>query len=137
MKNSKIILVFALALFLSSCSHHNYLQKTVWVNVSETKTTETPATMITSLEFITDSDVDIYKAVMVDSDVLVKTFKYAEGKYQVNGNPKREAGINITATTLNSDSLIMNGVFRKDEAIIFGQGDENIKAYGKTNIHLP
>lgn len=137
MKKVKVLCYIATVFLLTACAQQNYLQKTVWLNAVETRASATPASIITSLEFLSDTDVDIYHAVVDDNGIAVKAFKYATGKYKISGNPKVQADINIKATNINNESLNYHGIFRKNKAIILMDDNSTVRVYGKSKIKIP
>jgi hypothetical protein len=132
------LFLFTLALFCS-CATHNYnLSKTIWYNTSPAENDGVKGTVVTSLYFVSDSAVDIYSSVMVDTNLVVTPFKIAKGAYSVSGNPKKEAKISITAENLTKEAVKYNGEFYKDKAMILVSQDTIAKLYGKLpNTKLP
>jgi hypothetical protein len=136
MKKLQIIIVLGFIL-LSSCATYK-LDKTVWYNLSPAEKDGVKGSVVTSLHFLSDKDVDIFSSVIVDTNVVVKPYKIAEGSYSVSGNPKKEAQIKITAETLQKENVKYNGTFHKVEAMILVSQDSITKVYGKMpNTKLP
>jgi hypothetical protein len=114
------------------------LDKTVWYNLSPVEKNGVKGSVVTSLYFLSDSIVDIYSSVIVDTNVVVKPFKIAAGSYLVSGNPKKEAQISITAENLQKETVKYRGAFHKTEAMILVSQDSITKVYGKLlNTKLP
>ena len=137
MKTIKLIFCAVIVMFLSACAQQSYLPKSVWINVVETQASTEQAALITSLEFKTDRDVDIYHSVANKEEVVVTPFKYAKGVYMVKGNPKKEAIIEIAVKNIEGDSLKYKGVYRRNKAIVLESEDNIVKAYGKSSLKLP
>ena len=137
MKTIKILCCIATAVLVSACEQQNYLQKSVCINAIQTQASTEQAALITSLEFQSDTDVDIYHAVVNDEGVTVKPFKYAEGNYKVMGNPKKQAIIEVSVKNIEGDSLKYKGIYRKNAAIVLESEDRVVKAYGKSSLKLP
>ena len=137
MKTFKLICCAVIAVLLSACVQQSYLPKSVWINVVETQASAEQAALITSLEFKTDKDVDIYHSVANEEGIAVTPFKYAKGTYITKGNPKKEAIIEIAVKSIEGDSLKYKGVYRKNKAIILESEEHIVKAYGKSSLKLP
>jgi hypothetical protein len=117
---------------LCSCATHNYnLSKTIWYNTSPAEKDGVKGIVVTSLYFTSDSAVDIYSSVIVDTNLVVKPFKIAQGIYSTLGNPKKEAKISVTAVNLNKETVEYKGEFHKDKAMILVSQDSIAKLYGK------
>lgn len=112
----KIFIFSILAIIMCSCASYK-LEKTVWSTVSGAEKDGERGTVITSLLFRSPEDVDIYSAVVVDKEVVVTPFKFAEGKYVVSGNPRKEAEIEITGNNIQNQSINYKGVFHKTDAM--------------------
>jgi protein-disulfide isomerase len=112
----KTLLLLSMALIMCSCASYK-LEKTVWSTASAVEKDGEKGVVITSLLFRSPEDVDIYSAVVVDKDVVVTPFKFAEGKYVVSGNPKKEAEIKITGSNIQNQNINYKGVYRKADAM--------------------
>ena len=112
----KFFIISMLAIIMCSCASYK-LEKTVWSTVSGAEKDGERGTVITSLLFRSPEDVDIYSAVVVDKEVVVTPFKFAEGKYVVSGNPRKEAEIEITGNNIQNQSINYKGVFHKTDAM--------------------
>lgn len=112
----RIFIITMLALVLCSCASYK-LEKTVWSTVSAAEKDGEKGVVVTSLLFRSPEDVDIYSAVVVDKDVVVTPFKFAEGKYVVSGNPRKEAEIEIIGSNIQNQSINYKGVYRKADAM--------------------
>ena len=112
----KYFIISMLAIIMCSCASYK-LEKTVWSTVSGAEKDGERGTVITSLLFRSPEDVDIYSAVVVDKEVVVTPFKFAEGKYVVSGNPRKEAEIEITGNNIQNQSINYKGVFHKTDAM--------------------
>lgn len=112
----KAFLFLSMALIMCSCTSYK-LEKTVWSTVSAAEKDDEKGVVITSLLFRSPEDVDIYSAVVVDKDVVVKPFKFAEGKYVVSGNPREEAQIEITGSNIQNESINYKGSYHKADAM--------------------
>ena len=112
----KFFISSMLAIIMCSCASYK-LEKTVWSTVSGAEKDGERGTVITSLLFRSPEDVDIYSAVVVDKEVVVTPFKFAEGKYVVSGNPRKEAEIEITGNNIQNQSINYKGVFHKTDAM--------------------
>jgi hypothetical protein len=136
--NKRYLFILLGLTLLYSCSTPAYLSKTVWYSLSPAEKDGVKGSVMTSLYFLSDSSVDIYSSVIVDTNVIVKPFKIAAGNYLVSGNPKKEAQISITAKTLKKETVKYNGAFHKTEAMILVSQDSIPKVYGKLpNIKIP
>jgi hypothetical protein len=138
MKKTLIFIILGIVL-LSSCATGNYnLNKTIWYNQSLAENEGVKGTVVTSLYFVSESNVDIYSSVMVDTNLVVTPFKIAKGTYSTSGNPKKEAKISIAVETLHKETVKYNGEFHKDKAMILVSQDSVAKLYGKLlNTKLP
>lgn len=113
------------------CSCANYkLEKTVWSSVSPAEKDGQRGSVITSLFFTSSDDVDIFKAVIVGDSLAVTPYKYAEGKYEVSGNPKKEAAIKITAKTIQKEDIEYVGGYHKSDAMLLFTQDTIPYLYG-------
>ncbi len=133
----KSIFIAIAACFMCSCATYK-LDKTVWYTTSMVEKDGINAMITTSLYFMSSNTIDIYSSVMVDTNLVVKPFKIAEGTYTTSGNPRKEGKISITAQDLNAENLEYNGVFHKDEAMVLITPDSIAKLYKRMpNITLP
>ena len=137
MKTIKILCCIVVTVLVSACAQQNYLPKSVWINVVETKAQAEPTALITSLEFRSDKDIDIYHLVVNKEEVIIAPFKYAKGEYVVKGNPRKEAIMEVAVQNIEGDSLRYTGIYRKNKAIILESEDHVVKAYGKSSLKLP
>jgi len=112
----KYFVIIMLAIIMCSCASYK-LENTVWSTVSAAEKDGERGTVVTSLLFRSSEDVDVYTAVVVDKDVVVTPFKYAEGKYVVSGNPKKEAEIEITGNNIQNQKIHYKGAYRKTDAM--------------------
>lgn len=113
-----------------SCATYN-LSKSIWYNLSFVEKDGQKADLTTSLHFISDDQVEIFSSVVSDTAMIVTPFKYAEGKYTVSGNPKKQADVKINATTINNKELNLIGAYRKNDAMILMTPDSIVKVYSK------
>lgn len=118
----KLFITIVLAFFMFSCASYK-LTKTVWSTVSGAEKDGERGTVITSLYFKTQEDVDIYNAVVVDTNIVVFPFKFAEGKYTVSGNPKKEADLKIVGKNINNDSIEYKGAYYKKDVMLLISND--------------
>lgn len=125
----KIFIFSMLALILSSCASYK-LEKTVWSAVSTAEKNGEKGSVITSLLFKSSEDVDIYSSVVVDTNIIVKPYKYAEGKFVVSGNPKKEATIEINGTNIQNKAIKYKGIYRKNDAMILVSQDDVPYVFG-------
>lgn len=136
MKRLLLLLLF-FSILLSSCATYK-LNKSVWYNLSFVENDGQKVDMTTSLHFISENQVDVFVSVVSDSIFIVKPFKYAEGTYQVNGNPKKQALINMDLKTIDNNKITWTGAYHKDEGMVLQSSDSIVKIYGKIpNVTLP
>lgn len=126
----KVFILLLPLLCFSSCATYN-LSKSIWYNLSFVEKDGQKADLTTSLHFISDDQVEIFSSVVSDTAMLVTPFKYAEGKYSVSGNPKKQADVKINATTINNKELNLIGAYRKNDAMILMTQDSIVKIYSK------
>ena len=137
LKMKRIILFLFISIAISSCTTYQ-LDKSVWYNLTFVEKDGQKADMTTSLHFVSEKQVDVFVSVVSDTNFIVTPFKYAEGTYNVNGNPRKEATINIDITTIDKKRLSWSGVYHKDDAMLLLSTDSVVKVYGKLqNISLP
>ena len=117
-------------LFLCNCATYK-LSESIWYNLSFVEKDEQKADLTTSLHFVSDNQVEIFSSVVSDTAMIVSPFKYAEGKYSVSGNPKKQAEIKINAKTINNKDLNLIGAYRKNDAMILMTKDSVVKVYYK------
>lgn len=125
----KIFIILMLAIVLCSCASYK-LEKTVWSSISGAEKDGKRGSVITNLVFKSSEDVDIFNAVVVDNSYVVTPFKYAEGKYIVSGNPKKEASIEINASNIQNEKINYKGVYHKKDAMILISQDSIPYLYG-------
>ena len=135
MKFIKLTLFVMAALFSYACSHTNHLQKTVWISVSQVEENKSTA-LISTLEFVTDSNVDIYNAVTDDTKTLVKPYVYAKGSYELIDRGSKEMEISIKAESIDGKPLNYRGLYRKNKAIVLENENKTINLYGKSRIKI-
>ncbi len=115
---------------LCSCSTYN-LSKSVWSNMSLLEKDGKNVDLTTSLYFVSDNQIEIYSSVVSDTTFVVRPFKYAEGNYNVTGNPKKEAKIQINTTTIDKQTLNYVGAYRKDDGMVLLSQDSIVKVFFK------
>jgi hypothetical protein len=125
----KIFILLSVAIIMCSCASYK-LEKTVWSTVSGAEKDGKRGSVVTNLIFKSSEDVDIFNAVVVDNSFVVTPFKYAEGKYVVSGNPKKEAFIEINASSIQNERIIYKGVYHKKDAMILISQDSIPYLYG-------
>lgn len=132
----RILFISMLMLILCSCASHK-LENTVWSTVSAAEKDGERGTVITSLLFRSPEDVDIYNAVVVDKEVVVTPFKFAEGKYVTSGNPKKEATIEIIGNDIQKERIIYKGVYHKKDAMFLISQDSIPYIFGlQKNVEI-
>ncbi len=139
MKKFAITLVSIICiLIICSCSSKRNLEKTVWYNSSLIENNGEEGILVTSLYFYSGDTVDIYSSVLVDSTVIVKPFKYAEGTYSISNETSDETKFVINAKSIDNKPLSYEGAYHKDKAMYLITQDSLIKIYGRAkNIKLP
>lgn len=137
MKNNFVVVV-ALCIMLCGCATNKYSpSKSIWYNLSPAEKDGEKGMVVTSLYFTSDSTVDIYSSVKIDTAIAVKPFKWAKGTYTVFGNPKRKANLSITAISLREEHVKYDGIFQKDDTMIL-VSDSIVNAFNKVpKIKLP
>ena len=125
----KTFIISMLALIMCSCASYK-LEKTVWSTVSGAEKDGERGTVITSLIFKSSEDVDIFNAVVVDNTFVVTPFKYAEGKYVVSGNPRKEASVEINGSNIQNEKIKYKGIYHKMDAMILISQDSIPYLYG-------
>lgn len=125
----KTFIISMLALIMCSCASYK-LEKTVWSTVSGAEKDGERGTVITSLIFKSSEDVDIFNAVVVDNTFVVTPFKYAEGKYVVSGNPRKEAFVEINGSNIQNEKIKYKGIYHKMDAMILISQDSIPYLYG-------
>lgn len=128
----KVLISLLLAFIMCSCASYK-LEKTVWSAASVTNDEGKKSTIITNLYFRSTEDVDIYSAVVVDTSIVVTPYKYAECKYRVSGNPRKEAKVDITGSDLQKQSVSYKGVYHKTDAMILISQDSIPYLFGIQN----
>lgn len=132
----KILVLLSMSLIMGSCANYK-LEKTVWSTVSAAEKNGEKGTVITSLLFRSPEDVDIYSAVVVDKEIVVTPFKFAEGKYTVSGNPKKEATLEITGRDIQNQRISYKGVYHKADAMFLISQDSIPYIFGlQKNIKI-
>lgn len=133
----KLILLLIMSSCLVSCTTYS-LNKSVWFNLSSVEEGGQEANITTSLHFVSEEQVNVFVSVISDTNVIVTPFKYAEGTYKVNGNPKKEAKIDINLTTIEQNKDIWTGYYHKNDGMVLQSSDKVVKIYGKLpDITLP
>lgn len=135
MKSIKLILFVAIVLLSYACSPTKHLQKTVWISASQVEENK-PVALISTLEFVTDSKVDIYHAATDGENTLVKPYIYARGSYELIDNGSNNIEIRVEARAINGEILNYRGLYRKNKAIILENEDKAIQLYGKSSIKI-
>lgn len=125
----KTILFSLIALLFCSCASYK-LEKTVWSTVSAVEKDGVQGSLISSLYFRSSEDVDIYNSVVVGKEVIVTPFKFAEGKYTVSGNPKKEASIEISGKNIQKEQFMLKGMYHKADAMLLISQDSIPYLYG-------
>lgn len=116
----RLLFYSLLALVLSSCAGYK-LEKTVWTTLSGFEKDGERATLITSLLFRSSEKVDIYNAVVVDTNIVVTPFKYAECKYKLLGTTKKKTKIEIEGKDIKQQSVQFTGKCDKNEMLLLSQ----------------
>ena len=138
MRSIKYLFYFVGFTLLCSCASRNYsINKTIWFNLSPAEKEGVKGTVVTSLYFTSDTTVDIYSSVKVDTTLVVKPFKWAKGKYSVSGNPKKTANLSVTATNLRNNIVKYNGIYQKDETMLLVSDSVANVFHKMPNVKLP
>lgn len=118
---------------LCSCTTPK-LTNTVWQTISPVSNGEEKGLLVSSMYFQQDGNVNYYNAIVADSSLVVAPYKFAEGKYIVEGNLKKEAKISINASTIKSDSLTCSGLINvKKNSMLLIYPDSTALFYSKNN----
>ena len=138
MKKYFVIVLSLLLSGLSGCATYN-LEKTIWFNISPVIENEgVKGNVVTSLYFMTDTNVDFYASVIVDSTVIVHPYMMSRGTYSTSGKPRKEAQISITAVDMQNETVKYNGAFRKTDGMFLMSHDSIVRAYNFfPNAKLP
>lgn len=115
----KTVLLGFVGLLFCACSSQKYsLSKTIWFNFSPAEKDGKKGSVVTSLYFTSESTVDIYSSVVVDTMVLVKPFMWAKGKYSTLESSRQGTDLSIEAITLKKDTILYQGMYQKDKTMI-------------------
>lgn len=134
MRNLYVVL---LVLFLTSCGSYN-LSKSVWTNISPVEKDGVHGTMVTSMYFVSDSLVDTYKSVWVDTIVVVEPYLYSKGIYLTKKLSNKASEITISSETIDGKTDLYKGEYNKGESMILLTTDSLPKLYGRIpNVKLP
>lgn len=125
----KTFIILMLSLIMCGCASYK-LEDTVWSTVSGAQNKGERGSVITSLIFKSSEDVDIYSSVVVDTSLVVTPFKYAQGKYVVSGNPRKEASIEINGSNIQNEKVSYKGVYHKNDAMLLISQDSIPYLYG-------
>lgn len=121
-----------------SCASVKNLNKTVWSGPTSFEKDGQQGNIITSLYFTSDSSVVVYKSVLIDTVLVVKPFKYAQGEYQILNKSKKDLKIKIIGDDIQGQSITYEGFCYDGNAMILVSQDNEPIILGKNNeIKLP
>ena len=131
------LLIALLPFFMASCGSYK-LQKSVWTNISPVEKNNIRGTLVTSMYFVSDSLVDTYKSVWVDTIEVVEPYLYSKGIYQTKKKSAKEFEINISSENIDGVYESHKGEFNKGELMILISSDSIPKLYGRIpDVKLP
>lgn len=117
----KTLTVFLLALMMCSCasikSSVNF-EKSVWSGPTVIEHDNSTQSIVTNLYFKSSEDVDIYIAVVSDTSVIVKPFKYAIGKYTIVNKSKTDLKLKINGNDIQGQPISYDGFCYDGEAML-------------------
>lgn len=131
MKKS-ISILFATAI-LSGCTTPK-LTNTVWQTISLVSNGTEQGLLVSSMYFQKDGNINFYNAVIADSSLVIAPYKFAEGRYKVDGSLSKDASISINASTIQNDSLTYTGLINvKKNSMLLTMPDSTALFYSKNN----
>lgn len=126
-----------LVLTMMSCANVKSFNKTVWSGPTTFEKDGQKGNIITSLYFTSDSNVIVYKAVFIDTSLVVKPFKYAQGEYIIVSETQKDLKIKITGNDIQERPITYKGFCYDGNAMILVSQDSEPMVFGKTDIKLP
>jgi hypothetical protein len=112
MKTKNLFIILGLVL-LSSCTTRNYLNKTVWINITPVAQDSGIVNLVTSLYFWDKNTVTFYTAVEKDKARYVAPFLSSVGKYTCKGKLKKGIDVAIDVKNIIGDTVNYKGVLIK------------------------
>ena len=117
----KTLTVFLLAFIMCSCASMKSginFEKSVWSGPTVIENDNSTQNIVTSLYFKSSEDVDIYKAVVLDTSIVVKPFKYAIGKYTIVNKSKKDLKLKISGKDIQGQPISYDGFCYDGEAML-------------------
>ena len=115
-----IFLISIICVLACGCSTPK-LTNSIWCTIDPLQNGDEVGLGITSLYLYENGNIDIYKSIMADSNLVVAPYLFAKGEYKIDGNLKKEAGITVKATNLKNQSFDWSGLIdlKKKSILIF------------------
>ena len=128
MKNKIIILMALLALF-TGCAVPK-AANSVWVGADPVKYLDQRGLKVSSIYLLDDNKAMVMQSVVTDSALVVAPYKVADGVYQISGNLKGNAEIEVKTVTATKDSLNLKGLVNlKKNSMILVYPDNTSKPF--------
>ncbi|MDR1348861.1 MAG: hypothetical protein LBJ63_10660 [Prevotellaceae bacterium] len=127
MKKTHILFLLCLTL-LCSCATRNYLNKTVWLNVTPVEKDGVKGNILTSVYFWDKNTVSFYTAVEKDNAIIVKPVLTASGNYNCKGNLKKGIEVMANMVSVKNETLQYKG-FLIPEGMVLVSPDSTAKGY--------
>lgn len=129
MKCRFIILAALVLLTVCGCGRGNYLSKSVWCATRQVEKDEQTGVAVTSLYFLSEDSVNIYRSVVCNGELVVKPYKKAHGSYTLKRIKGRDYKISVSAVDFVGDSVELNGRSLRPKKMILVDDDRNALYY--------
>jgi uncharacterized lipoprotein YajG len=113
----KELLLFLSLLFLTGCASSK-LSRTVWHNVTMMQGNGVIGDVGTSLVFINDSTIAVYKGVSIDTTVVISPYIFAVGKYQCEDGTNSKIQVSVSATKRDGNPYTYTGEYNKKNGVM-------------------
>lgn len=128
MKN-KIIILMALLAALTGCAVPK-AANTVWVGADPVRYLDQRGIQVSSIYLLENNKAMVMQSVVTDSALVVAPYKFADGTYQLSGNLKGNANIEVNTVTTSKDSLKLRGLVNlKKNSMILVYPDNKTKPF--------
>jgi len=135
MKINIYFFIIANLIILSSCARKNYLDKTVWMNVTPVEKDGVKGNIVNSVYFWDKKTISFYTAIEKDNSIIVKPILVASGNYTYKGNIKKEAMVTANMVNYKNENLLYKG-FVNPEGMVLVSPDSIAKGYNISNITI-
>lgn len=114
---------------LASCAAPK-AANTVWVGADPVKYLDQRGLQVSSIYLLDDNRAMLMRSIVTDSAIEIAPYKVADGTYEISGNVRGNANIEVKTITASNDSLNLKGLVNlKKNSMILVYPDKTQKPF--------